>query len=284
MKDNSLHLSFEFFPPKSDEATTHLINVAQTLQSEYEPEFFSVTFGAGGSTRDKTLETVQLINNQTQAITAAHLSCIGFNKTEMREQLAIYRQAGLTHLVALRGDIPSGMMDIGDFRYASELLEFIREETQDHFTLAVGAYPEYHPQALNPEQDLANFITKVQKGANLALTQYFFNPDAYFYFVEQCQAKQIDIPIIPGIMPITNYKQLARFSDSCGTEIPRWIRSRLAHYDAMDDKVSIEAFGNEVITYLAETLIENGAPGLHFYTMNKLEPTQKILQNLGALA
>jgi len=283
MSEN-LHLSFEFFPPKSDEAAQHLVELAQTLQSEYQPDLFTVTFGAGGSTRTKTLETVQLIKDQTHCAVAAHLSCIGFSRKEMLEQLNIFQKQGLTHLVVLRGDIPSGMMDIGDFHYASDLVEFIRKETKDYFNIAVGAYPEYHPQALDPEHDVLNFVNKVKKGCNLAFTQYFFNPDAYFYFIEACQRHQVDVPIIPGIMPITNYKQIARFSDSCGAEIPRWIRQRLAYYDSKEDKESIEAFGTEVVSYLAETLIENGAPGLHFYTMNKLEPTQKILHHLGKLA
>ncbi|MDF2530207.1 MAG: 5,10-methylenetetrahydrofolate reductase [Gammaproteobacteria bacterium] len=275
-----MHFSVEFFPPKSEEATQYLVEVAHSFHSEYQPDFFSVTFGAGGSTQGKTLETVKLIKDLTSINTAAHLSCIGFNQVEMRELLMRYQAQGLKHLVALRGDIPSGMFDIGDFKHASELVAFIRQETGPHFNIAVAAYPEYHPQASHPDQDLLHFVNKVKNGANLALTQYFYNADAYFNFVDQCQKHQIDIPIIPGVMPINNYKQLARFSDMCGAEIPRWIRQRLAHYDALEDKASIEAFGIEVVTNLTARLLKNGAPGLHFYSMNKFEPTHKILQNL----
>ncbi|MDF2941008.1 MAG: metF [Gammaproteobacteria bacterium] len=274
------HLSFEFFPPKTEEGSQHLVEAARAFQNTYQPDFFSVTFGAGGSTRTKTLETVKLLKNQLKANTAAHLSCIGFDKMEMRELLNTYQTEGVTHLVILRGDIPSGMVEMGEFHYASELVEFIRTETGNSFHIAVAAYPEYHPQASHPNNDLHHFIHKVKKGANLALTQYFYNADAYFYFVEQCKKNGVDIPIVPGIMPITNFKQLARFSDMCGSEIPRWIRSRLAHYDALEDKASIEAFGIEVVSKLTEALIKNGVPGLHFYSMNKFEPTHHILQNI----
>ena len=276
------HLSFEFFPTRT-EAGAEKLKATAAKFAEYKPEFFSVTFGAGGSTREKTLETVLAAKNASKIPTAAHFSCIGYNKAEIRELLQTYQAAGLTHLVALRGDIPSGVTNPGgDFNYASELVEFIRAETGEHFYLAVGAYPEYHPQAAkNPDTDFQNFVNKVKAGANCAITQYFYNPDAYCYFLERCQKAGIDIPIYPGIMPITNYQQLARFSDVCGAELPRWIRLKLAAFkeDEMDD---LAKFGCEVVSKICERLLAAGAPGLHFYSMNKFEPSAAILKNLHA--
>ena len=242
------------------------------------PEYFSVTFGAGGSTQQGTFDTVVEIQ-QAGFNAAPHLSCVGSTKDNVRELLLKYKDNDIKRIVALRGDMPSGMQEAGEFRYANELVEFIRSETGDHFHIEVAAYPEIHPQATDAETDLNNFKRKVDAGANSALTQYFYNPDAYFRFVDDCEALGIDLPIIPGIMPITNYKQLARFSDMCGAEIPRWIRKRLEGYG--DDKESIKAFGEDVVTELCNQLLEAGAPGLHFYTMNQTAPTLALWNNLG---
>ena len=243
-----------------------------------QPRFFSVTFGAGGSTRDHTFETVTDLQKNTGIETAPHLSCISSTRENIREALAAYQEAGISHMVALRGDMPSGMVEAGEFRYANELVTFIREETGDHFHIEVAAYPEYHPQASSPDRDLANFKRKVGAGANSAITQYFYNPDAYFRFVERCNRTGIDIPIVPGIMPITNFHQLARFSDACGAEIPRWIRKRLEAYS--EDTASIQAFGEEVVTNMCAQLLGGGAPGLHFYTLNRAAPAIAIWNNL----
>ncbi|HFD91720.1 MAG TPA: methylenetetrahydrofolate reductase [NAD(P)H] [Gammaproteobacteria bacterium] len=270
--------SFEFFPPKTEEGKQKLRAVSRTLAA-LEPCFFSVTFGAGGTTREFTLETVLDIKAHTAIDVAPHLSCIGSTRDNIRDILQTYRDQGIRHLVALRGDMPSGMREAGEFHYANELVEFIRAETGDHFFIEVAAYPEFHPQARNARDDLANFKRKVEAGADAALTQYFYNADAYFAFVDSCEALGLDLPIVPGIMPITNYAQLARFSDACGAEIPRWIRKRLEDYG--DDLASIRAFGEEVVTELCRRLLEGGAPGLHFYTMNRTEATLAIWNNLG---
>ena len=270
--------SFEFFPPKTEEGKQKLRAVSRTLAA-LEPCFFSVTFGAGGTTREFTLETVLDIKAHTAIDVAPHLSCIGSTRDNIRDILQTYRDQGIRHLVALRGDMPSGMREAGEFHYANELVEFIRAETGDHFFIEVAAYPEFHPQARNAQDDLANFKRKVEAGADAALTQYFYNADAYFAFVDSCEALGLDLPIVPGIMPITNYAQLARFSDACGAEIPRWIRKRLEDYG--DDLASIRAFGEEVVTELCRRLLEGGAPGLHFYTMNRTEATLAIWNNLG---
>ncbi len=270
--------SFEFFPPKTEEGKQKLRTVSRTLAA-LEPCFFSVTFGAGGTTREFTLETVLDIKAHTAIDVAPHLSCIGSTRDNIRDILQTYRDQGIRHLVALRGDMPSGMREAGEFHYANELVEFIRAETGDHFFIEVAAYPEFHPQARNARDDLANFKRKVEAGADAALTQYFYNADAYFAFVDSCEALGLDLPIVPGIMPITNYAQLARFSDACGAEIPRWIRKRLEDYG--DDLASIRAFGEEVVTELCRRLLEGGAPGLHFYTMNRTEATLAIWNNLG---
>jgi len=269
--------SFEFFPPKTPEGAAKLRGVRDKL-AVLKPKYFSVTFGAGGSTQQGTLETVLEIKRAGQDA-APHLSCIGSTRESIRTILHNYQAHGITHLVALRGDMPSGMQSAGEFRYANELVEFVRAETGQHFYIEVAAYPEFHPQAHNPEWDLRNFKRKVDAGANSAITQYFFNPDAYFRFVNDTQALGVNIPIVPGIMPITNYKQLARFSDLCGAEIPRWIRKRLEGYG--DDVASLRAFGEEVVTELCDNLLESGAPGLHFYTMNQAEATLALWTNLG---
>lgn len=269
--------SFEFFPPKTEEGTEKLIIVRDRL-AMLKPKYFSVTFGAGGSTQQGTFDTVTSIQEAGYSA-APHLSCVGSTKDSIRGILRSYMDKGINRIVALRGDMPSGTHDIGEFRFANELVEFIRKETNDHFHIEIAAYPEFHPQALSAEQDLLNFKRKVDAGANSAITQYFFNPDAYFRFVDDCEDLNIAIPIVPGIMPITNYTQLARFSDMCGAEIPRWIRKRLEAYG--DDKEAIKAFGEEVVSEMCHQLLEAGAPGLHFYTMNVTAPTLAIWKNLG---
>jgi methylenetetrahydrofolate reductase (NADPH) len=278
MTDTSPAYSFEFFPPKTPEGITKLTATSKMLAA-LKPRFFSVTFGAGGSTRDHTFETVTALNKNTGIETAPHLSCISSTRENIREALAAYQEKGISHMVALRGDMPSGMVEAGEFRYANELVAFIREETGDHFHIEVAAYPEYHPQASSPDRDLANFKRKVEAGANSAITQYFYNPDAYLHFIERCRKTGIDIPVVPGIMPITNYHQLARFSDACGAEIPRWIRKRLQAYG--EDMASIRTFGEEVVTNLCAQLLREGVPGLHFYTLNRAEPSLAIWNNLG---
>ena len=269
--------SFEFFPPKTDEGADKLRTVRDEL-GKLKPEYFSVTFGAGGSTQQGTIDTV--IEIQQAGFNAApHLSCVGSTKDNIRELLLKYKDNGINRIVALRGDMPSGMQEAGEFRYANELVEFIRSEMGDHFHIEVAAYPEIHPQATDAETDLLNFKRKVDAGASSVITQYFYNPDAYFRFIDDCEQLNIELPIIPGIMPITNYKQLARFSDMCGAEIPRWIRKRLEGFG--DDRESIKAFGEDVVTELAHQLLEAGAPGLHFYTMNQTGPTLALWNNLG---
>ena len=269
--------SFEFFPPKTAEGVEKLRATRKQL-AQLNPKFFSVTFGAGGSTRDRTLETVREIQAEGSEA-APHLSCIGSTHDNIREILNEYKSQGIRHLVALRGDLPSGTMDAGEFNYANELVAFIRRETGDWFEIEVAAYPETHPQARSYRDDLAHFKLKADAGANAAITQYFFNADAYFGFVEDARAAGVAIPIVPGIMPIGNYVQLARFSDACGAEIPRWLRKKLETYG--DDLTSIRAFGLDVITDLCDRLLAGGAPGLHFYTMNQAGPTTTIWQRLG---
>lgn len=277
-KTRTLDFSFEFFPPKTEQAATNLRDTVDKL-AKLKPKFCSVTFGAGGSTREKTFETVIEIQEKTGIEAAPHISCIASTKENIREVLEAYQSRGIRHIVALRGDMPSGMMSAGEFRHANELVEFIREETGDHFTVEVAAYPEVHPQASNAETDLINFKRKVDAGANTAITQYFYNPDAYFRFVLDCQKLGINLPIVPGLMPITNYTQLSRFSETCGAEIPRWIRKRLEAFG--DDRQSIRAFGVDVVTDLCQRLLEQGVPGLHFYTLNQSESCLAIWDNLG---
>jgi len=270
--------SFEFFPPRTPEAVGKLQTTRDRL-ARLRPDFFSVTFGAGGSTRDLTFETVQEIKRATGIDAAPHISCIGTPVTTIREVLQRYKQAGIRQVVALRGDMPSGTVGWGELRYANELVEFIRRETGDWFHIEVAAYPEVHPQAGSAQEDLRNFKRKVDAGADGAITQYFFNPDAYFRFVDDCRRIGIDIPITPGIMPITNFTQLMRFSEGCGAEIPRWIQKRMRDFG--DDRVSIRRFGIDVTTELCRRLLERGAPGLHIYTMNQHEPAEAIWENLG---
>ncbi|MCF6780182.1 MULTISPECIES: methylenetetrahydrofolate reductase [NAD(P)H] [Pseudomonadaceae] len=275
---NRPSISFEFFPTKTEAGHEKLLTTARRL-AEYKPDFFSCTYGAGGSTRDRTLNTVLQLDGEVKVPTAPHLSCVGDSKTELRELLNIYKDAGIHRIVALRGDLPSGMgMASGELRYANELVEFIRNETGDHFHIEIAAYPEMHPQARNFEDDLGNFVRKAQAGADSAITQYFFNADCYFYFVERVRKLGVDTPIVPGIMPITNYSKLARFSDACGAEIPRWVRKQLEAYG--DDMDSIQAFGTQVISEMCEKLLAGGAPGLHFYTLNQAEPSLAIWENL----
>jgi methylenetetrahydrofolate reductase (NADPH) len=271
--------SFELFPPKTPEGMTKLAASIDRMNA-VGPEYFSVTYGAGGSTRESTFEALNLL--LAKGIDAApHLACIGSTRAEILAILERYHSQGIRRLIALRGDLPSGMGlgAAGDFRNANELVTFIRQMTDDHFRIEVAAYPEIHPQAPNADQDLANFQRKVEAGANAAITQYFYNPDAYFGFVERCSARGIDIPILPGIMPITNFSQLARFSDACGAEIPRWVRKRL---EAMGDDIeAIRTFGHEVVLGLCRRLLAGGAPGLHFYTMNQAGPVLRLCRELG---
>jgi methylenetetrahydrofolate reductase (NADPH) len=270
-------ISIEFFPPQTPEGIEKLRVTRQKL-AELKPEFFSVTYGAGGSTRERTFAVVKEI--AAEGFDAApHLSCIGSSRESIREILAEYKEAGIRRIVALRGDLPSGMAETGEFRYANELVEFIRAETGDHFSLEVAAYPEWHPQARSPKDDLAAFVKKVQAGANSAITQYFYNADAYFHFLDEARAAGVDIPIIPGIMPIASFSKLARFSDACGADIPRWMRKKFESFG--DDSDSIKAFGLDVVTELCERLLKGGAPGLHFYCMNQAALTTEICRRLG---
>ncbi|OZI50007.1 methylenetetrahydrofolate reductase [NAD(P)H] [Bordetella genomosp. 4] len=270
-------LSLEFFPPRDIAAQERLVRAAKQLLA-IQPRYVSVTFGAGGSTRAGTADTVRMLQN-LGCDAAPHLSCIGATRDDLRGILSAYREQGVRRLVALRGDLPSGMGgDAGELRYAADLVAFIRAETGDAFHIEVAAYPEMHPQAASPQADLNHFVAKVNAGADAAITQYFFNSDAYFDFVDRAQAKGVTIPIVPGIMPITNHTQLVRFSEMCGAEIPRWIRLRLAEFG--DDKASIRAFGVDVVGALCQTLLDNGAPGLHFYTLNQAEAALGIWREL----
>jgi methylenetetrahydrofolate reductase (NADPH) len=272
----TLPVSFEFFPPKTPEGAEKLRAVRQQLYT-LSPEFCSVTYGAGGSTQEGTFATVGAIIAEGVSA-ASHFSCIGATKASVREQLATLKAMGVKRLVALRGDLPSGYGAGGEFHYASDLVAFIRAEAGDDFHIEVAAYPEVHPQAKSPESDLQAFATKVKAGANSAITQYFYNSDAYFRFVDDAHRLGVDVPVVPGIMPITSSSQLLRFSDACGAEIPRWIRLRLQAYG--DDIDSIKAFGLEVVTDLCDQLISAGVPALHFYTMNQSAATRAILGRL----
>ncbi|MFO1315172.1 MAG: methylenetetrahydrofolate reductase [NAD(P)H] [Burkholderiales bacterium] len=269
--------SLEFFPPKTPEGVAKL-RAARAQLAQLKPAFCSVTFGAGGSTREGTLATVLEIRDEGLPA-APHISCIGGTRQSLSEVLAQYRAHGIRHVVALRGDLPSGMADFGEFRYASDLVAFIRETTGEWFHVDVACYPEYHPQARTPQEDLDHFERKVRAGADSAITQYFFNPDAYWHFVDACAARGLTIPIVPGIMPIASSSRLARFSDTCGAEIPRWIRRKLESFG--DDTASVRAFGLDVVTDLCARLLEGGAPGLHFYTLNAAGLTTTIWQRLG---
>ena len=272
--------SLEYFPPRSEKGEQGLAAARAELK-QLRPDYVSVTFGAGGSTQDGTLATVRTIIEQDGLQAAPHISCISTSRETLARMLAEYIELGVTRLVALRGDPPSGYgtMEAAELRYANELVAFIREQTGDHFHIEVAAYPEFHPQATSARDDLLNFKRKVDAGADSAITQYFYNADAYFRFLDDCGSLGIDAPIVPGIMPITNYKQLARFSDACGAEIPRWIRKRLQDYG--DDLASIREFGFDVVLKLCQRLLDGGAPGLHFYSMNRAEPTRALWLALG---
>jgi len=274
---NKLNISFEFFPPQTPEGVEKL-TAARKILATLKPEFFSVTFGAGGSTQDRTLETIQRIHQEGYQA-APHLSCVGSTRDNIRALLLAYKDMGIKRIVALRGDLPSGMASIGEFQYANELVSFIRAQTGEHFHIEVAAYPEFHPQANSAREDMLNFKRKIHAGANSAITQYFYNADAYFSFVEESRKLGVTVPIVPGIMPIVKYSQLARFSEMCGAEIPRWMRKTLEGYG--DDTVSVQNFGRDVVTQLCEKLIAGGAPSLHFYTLNQANAAMQILKQLG---
>ncbi len=269
--------SFEFFPPKTPEGKAKLRTTWQQL-AQLKPRFFSCTFGAGGSTQQGTLDTVLEIRAAGHEA-APHLSCVASSKAEIKAILSRYKESGIRHIVALRGDLPSGVAMAGELRYANELVAFIRETTGDWFDIEVACYPEYHPQTRNAADEVKNFRRKIDAGANAAMTQYFYNPDAYFRFVDECEAAGITVPIVPGIMPIGNFSQLARFSDACGAEIPRWMRLKMEGY--RDDTASIRSFGLDVVTSLCDKLLTEGAPGLHFYTLNQAGAVSTIWQRLG---
>jgi methylenetetrahydrofolate reductase (NADPH) len=269
--------SIEFFPPNTDEGAEKL-RAARSQLATLNPSFFSVTHGAGGSTRDRTIATVLEIQ-AAQLSAAPHISCIGSSRGSIRGLLDDYVKAGVNRVVALRGDLPSGMGDPGEFRYANELVDYIRSETGDRFHIEVACYPEYHPQAKSPEADMQAFVRKVRAGADSAITQFFYNPDAYFSFVDASRRAGVQVPIVPGIMPIHNFSKIVRFADGCGAEIPRWVRVRMEKY--YDDAASIRAFGLDVVTNLCQRLIQGGAPGLHFYTLNQSGLTSEIWKRLG---
>lgn len=277
MNSTKLPLSLEFFPPKTPEGAVKLAAARQELYA-LAPQFCSVTYGAGGSTQEGTMQTVQAIISEGVE-GAPHFSCIGASAASIREKLAQFRAAGVRRIVALRGDLPSGYGSFGEFRYASDLVTFIRAETGRHFHVEVAAYPEFHPQSRSPEADLDAFVTKVKAGADSAITQMFFNTDAYYRFVDDVHARGADVPVVPGIMPITNASGIIRFADSCGADLPRWIRLRLQGFG--DDAASIRAFGLDVVTDLCDQLRTGGVPGLHFYTMNQAGPTLEICRRLG---
>ncbi|MEO9080445.1 MAG: methylenetetrahydrofolate reductase [NAD(P)H] [Rhodanobacter sp.] len=270
-------ISFEFFPPKTDEQRAQMDRTAAALKA-YHPEYASVTFGAGGSTLSYTGDTVARLHAEHGFSVAPHLSCVGGTRAELAALLDSYRAAGYRRIVALRGDMPSGMATAGDFRYAAELVSFIRQHSGDHFHIEVAAYPETHPQADDALLDLQHFKAKIDAGANGAITQYFFNPDAYFRFVDDVHKLGVNVPIVPGIMPIANYSQLKRFSDMCGAEIPRWISKRMQAHG--DDAASVRALGAEVVAQLCRRLLDGGAPGLHFYTLNRAKATLAVIEQL----
>jgi len=277
MSNPKTPISFEFFPPQTPEGVSKLTAARQRLAA-LKPEFFSVTFGAGGSTQDRTQDIVLQIHKEGLQ-SAPHLSCVGSTRDNIRTLLHAYKNAGIKRIVALRGDLPSGMASIGEFQYANELVSFIRAETGEHFHIEVAAYPEFHPQAKSARDDMLNYKRKINAGANSAITQYFYNADAYFRFVEETRKLGVTAPIVPGIMPIVRFSQLARFSDACGAEIPRWMRKTMEGYG--DDVESVQAFGRDVVTALCEKLIAGGAPGLHFYTLNQADASIEILKRLG---
>jgi methylenetetrahydrofolate reductase (NADPH) len=270
-------LSLEFFPPRTEKGMEKLKTVIQEL-SPIQPEYMSVTYGAGGTTQSRTIDTVRYIQTETDNEAAPHLTCIGASEESVLELLDTYEAMGIKRIVALRGDLPSGMMDPGEFKYASDLIAFIRHERGDTFKLEVAAYPETHPQARNCNIGIKWFKHKVEQGADSAITQYFYNVDSYLYFIDNCERSGIDLPIVPGIMPITNYENLVRFSEGCGAEVPRWLKCRLESFE--DDQESLLAFGEDVVTELSQRLLDAGAPGLHFYSMNQSKPVLNIVSRL----
>jgi methylenetetrahydrofolate reductase (NADPH) len=271
-------VSFEFFPPKTDEQRTQLVNTVSALAG-LQPDYVSVTFGAGGSTLDYTVEAVRMLREQFGLNAAPHLSCVGGTRAELQALLDTYRQLGCTRIVALRGDLPSGMATLGEFRHANDLVAFIREHTARHFHVEVACYPEVHPQANDARSDLKHFVNKVKAGADGAITQYFFNADAYLQFVNEVRKQGLQLPIVPGIMPISNFSQLRRFSEVCGAEIPRWIERRMSSMG--DDVEAIRALGADIVAAMCRRLLGDGAPGLHFYTLNRSKATLEVLQRLG---
>lgn len=275
--NSSAALSCEFFPPRTEAGVEKLLTTQQSLNDTFQPEYYSVTFGAGGTTRDSTLELVKLLAEKKIHV-APHISCIGSSKQQINDLLTLYKTLGVTRLVTLRGDIPESGESTKELSHANELVSYIRETTGDLFAIEVAAYPEYHPESQSPQSDFEHFKNKVAAGANGAITQYFYNVDAYLRFIDNCQKNNIDIPVTPGIMPITNFASLTRFSDTCGAEIPRWIRKQLEAYS--DDKESLQAFGLDVVSNLCNQLLEQGAPGLHFYTLNQAATTNAIWKNL----
>ncbi len=277
MSNSKTTLSCEFFPPRTEAGVEKLLTTQQTLNDTFQPAYYSVTFGAGGTTRDSTLEIVKLLTDKNINV-APHISCIGSSKQQLNDLLELYKSLGVTRLVTLRGDIPESGESTKELSHANELVSFIRETTGEHFSLEVAAYPEYHPESASPQSDFEHFKNKVAAGANGAITQYFYNIDAYLHFMDNCQKNNITIPVTPGIMPITNYASLTRFSDICGAEIPRWIRKQLEAY--ADDIDSLQAFGLDVVSNLCNQLLEQGAPGLHFYTLNQANATNAIWKNL----
>ena len=274
----NIALSYEFFPPRTDAGRLKLADTRRVLARQ-RPDFFSVTFGAGGSTRDHTLETVLDIQQSGEAPAAPHLTCVGASNEELLELLAQYREAGIRKLVLLRGDLPSGLVGMGECRHAVDLVRLVREHHGEHFHIAVAAYPECHPDAPHLLGDVNHFVEKMKAGADLALTQYFFTADAYFHFLDRCGERGVEQPIHPGIMPIANFTNLQRFSKQCGAEIPRWIRKTMETWQ--DDLEAQREFGVELVSQLCERLVDGGAPGLHFYTMNQSGLTLRILRNLG---
>lgn len=271
---NNPVFSCEFFPPRTDAGMKKLIATHQTLNNTIKPSFFSVTFGAGGTTRDRTMETVKQLCSDSKQIIAPHISCMGSTKRQLADLLDEYIKLGINRLVTLRGDIPEQGSPDNELTHANELVTFIRERTGDHFHIEIAAYPEYHPESASPDEDFKYFLNKARAGADSAITQYFYNVDAYTRFMEKCEQAQLNIPVVPGIMPITNYANLVRFSDTCGAEIPRWIRKQLAAYE--NDLDSLRAFGTDVVAHLCEQLLQAGAPGLHFYTLNQSDAILNI--------
>ena len=277
--DDAKIFSCEFFPPRTEAGMEKLLIVRNELDEKMHPAFYSVTFGAGGTNRDRTLDAVDRLREDNASV-APHISCIGSTRDQLKELIERYSDRGVTRLVTLRGDIPEEGPGANDFKHANELVAFIREQSGDHFHIEVAAYPEYHPESITPDSDFQYFKRKIDAGADSAITQYFYNIDAYLRFMENCQKANLDVPVVPGIMPITNYKGLVRFSDNCGAEIPRWIRKQLEAYE--DDIDSLIDFGTDVVTSLCSRLLESGAPGLHFYTLNQSQATLEIWRRLNS--